>query len=110
MYPKIIGRASLKITPSCFAEFLKLRSLAPLSLLDLSTCVGCRYELILFYLRSFSRMSISPITLHPKDQSLMTTQINATADFPTMTALLIKPDIHYQALANRHRPSPSHNE
>ena len=40
----------------------------------------------------------------------MTTQINATADFPTMTALLIKPDIHYQALANRHRPSPSHNE
>jgi len=47
----------------------------------------------------------------------MTTQINpdesghgATADFPTMTALLIKPDIHYQALVNHHRPSPSHNE
>ena len=72
MYPKIIGRASLKITPSCFAEFLKLRSLAPLSLLDLSTCVGCGYELILFYLRSFSRMSMSPVALHPKVQSLIT--------------------------------------
>ena len=40
----------------------------------------------------------------------MTTQINAIADFPTMTALLIKSDIHCQTLVNHHRPSPSHNE
>jgi hypothetical protein len=37
------GRASLEITPSYFAEFLKLVSLALLGLLDLSTCVGYKY-------------------------------------------------------------------
>jgi len=59
--PPEAGGASLEITPSCFAEFLKLPSLALLGLLDLPTCVGYRYDLKIFSLRSFSRISKSPV-------------------------------------------------
>ena len=54
------GRASFESTPSYFAEFLKLVSLAPLGLLDQSTSVGCRYELVSISLRRFSRPLTSP--------------------------------------------------
>lgn len=99
-------RASLEITPSCFAEFLKLLSLALLGLLDLTTCVGYRYDLIRISLRSFSRMMKSPKTLFQKDQSPITPQINARADLPTRTALVLSDDIHCHHWVIRHRPSP----
>ena len=37
-----------------FAEFLNEKSLVPLGLLALSTCVGFRYESIIFILRGIS--------------------------------------------------------
>ncbi len=46
---------SPEVTGSLFAEFLKLLSLAHLSLLDQPTCVGLRYGLIELSLRTFSR-------------------------------------------------------
>jgi hypothetical protein len=58
-----MGGVSLEITPSCFAEFLELLSLAPLGLLDLTTCVGYRYDLIHSSLRSFSRTTKSLVDL-----------------------------------------------
>ena len=70
--PNSTGRASFEITPSCFAEFLKLVSLAPLGLLDQSTCVGCRYDLIVFSLRSFSRMLKSRTLLVPEGLNSLT--------------------------------------
>ena len=42
----------------CFAEFLGDPSLVRLGLLDLTTCVGLRYGLIMLILRSFSRKAI----------------------------------------------------
>ena len=42
----------------CFAEFLEDPSLVRLGLLDLTTCVGLRYGLIMLNLRSFSRKAL----------------------------------------------------
>ena len=66
LYIAVKRRASLEITPSCFAEFLKLLSLALLGLLDLTTCVGYRYDLIRISLRSFSRIMNTRIANLPE--------------------------------------------
>ena len=69
------GRASLEITPSCFAEFLELPSLALLSLLDQTTCVGYRYDLMTLSLRSFSWMLNADATSPPKVQCPITARL-----------------------------------
>jgi len=48
------GQALYRRYGRCFAEFLGDPSLVRLGLLDLTTCVGLRYGLITFILRSFS--------------------------------------------------------
>ena len=53
--PYCYGQALLQTYGCFFAEFLGDTLLVRLSLLDLSTCVGLRYGLVMLILRSFSR-------------------------------------------------------
>ena len=81
-HPRVSGGASFEITPSYFAEFLKLHSLALLSLLDLTTCVGYRYDLISISLRNFSGAMNPALNTRPKPHVPITTQINGLSDLP----------------------------
>ena len=51
----MLGQALSRSYGRFFAEFLKDLSLVRLGLLDPTTCVGLRYGIITFNLRSFSR-------------------------------------------------------
>lgn len=112
LYPKVERRASLEITPSFFAEFLELSSLALLSLLDLTTCVGYRYDLINISLRSFSRMLKSSKIKVPKNSNPITPQVyppeggSVFPDLPRKTTLVLRCNIHRCTWIIQHRPSP----
>ena len=102
-----IGRASFEITPSCFAEFLKLPSLVLLGLLDQSTSVGFRYDLMQISLRGFSWIVMPSLISWPKPQDPITAQINASLDLPGLTALLLRCCIHYNTEIDHHRHPPT---
>jgi len=68
--PKLVwGQALSRSYGRFFAEFLEEHSLVRLGLLDRTTCVGLRYGLHMFNLRSFSWKALHENLSFPKKRN-----------------------------------------